>query len=455
MRNGFLGSVAAMLAGTGFALGQAGPGLSARVPPPDQMSKPATSTGTSPSEGGTGAGTGTDTTKESSKPADQTKSTAGLPGDWANAAGEDSCGHFKTTAEFLFYFTKPGRDLPPLVQAGNVGPTGTIIPAQGQGNPDLAGTTGAEFSYGFFTGGRIAGAYEWCDCESCGIEASLFFLPKISTDFTVGSEFVTRPFSDAVTGLETGLIVAFPTLSTGSVHIVANTQVWGAEVNAYKNIIDDPIVAGIRLAVLAGFRYMEVDEDLSVQSITSFNQNLVNFPTFTSFSGNTIQVNDKFLTRNQFYGGQVGVNIRAFGDLGNFDFIVKLGLGTNDEEINITGNQVRTTPAGITTVSNGGLLALPSNIGIFKKDQFTIIPEVDLNWSIPLYHNLSLNLGYDFIYFNRMVRAADQIDRDINPFLIPNFGTSFTVNPLGRPKVPFFQSAYYTHGFNVGFEFVW
>jgi hypothetical protein len=462
MRNGFLGSLAALLAGAGLAFGQAGPGLAVRMLPPDQTAAPALSAATSESRGTGSSGVGSSGpgsaagTKETSQSASTAATSTGLPANWANEMPCSSYGHFRGDAEFLFFFIKDGRDVPPLIQAGNAGPGGQIIPAQGEGNVDLAGTTGSEFSYGLPTGGRFWTSYECQDCESWGIQAGIFFLPKISTNFQVGSEFLSRPFSDATTGLENALVVAFPGLASGNFIAVANDKNWGAELNVYKHIIDDPIVDGLRVGVLAGFRFQEADEDLSVQSVTSFNTNLAEFPQAIGFAGNQIQVNDKFLTRNQFYGGQVGIFMRKFGDLGNFDARVILAMGTNDEEINITGSQVRSRPDGTTTVTPGGLLALPSNIGAFHKDQFAIIPEVDLNWNIPLGSHFAINLGYNFIYWNRMVRASDQIDRDVNPNLVPNnLVPVATLNPLPRPSVPFFQSNYYIHGFNAGFEFTW
>ena len=85
---------------------------------------------------------------------------------------------------------------------------------------------------------------------------------------------------------------------------------------------------------------------------------------------------------------------------------------------------------------------LPSNIGTFHKDAFSVVPEVDLTASYHLNEHVRLFAGYDFLYWSSVVRPGRQIDRTLDETEIPNFDTPGTVAPAGqnRPMVLFQRS---------------
>jgi hypothetical protein len=123
---------------------------------------------------------------------------------------------------------------------------------------------------------------------------------------------------------------------------------------------------------------------------------------------------DRFDTRNRFYGGQVGT--RAEYCWKNFvaGFTGKLALGASIERININGATEIFPPSGRTIVNQGGLLALPSNIGEYNRSEFAVVPEIGINVGYQVTDHIRLFVGYTFLYESDVVRAGDQIDRGIN-----------------------------------------
>ncbi len=97
---------------------------------------------------------------------------------------------------------------------------------------------------------------------------------------------------------------------------------------------------------------------------------------------------------------------------------------------------------GVTRNFVGGLLAEPSNIGSFHKDQFSVVPQVDLTLSYHIDQHWRIFGGYDFLYWSSVVRPGQQIDRTLDETQIPNFEPAGTVPSAGqnRPAVLFQRS---------------
>lgn len=326
----------------------------------------------------------------------------------------------------------------------------------GEGAVSLVGGVGAGLNFEGQPGGRITIAYWWDDCQTYGWDTSFLFVPKFSLNYrTENCPFLGRQFCDAYTGVESSLLVAYPGIATGNITISAGTFSWGAETNFYANLMDDPIVDGYRVDFLVGFRYLELNENLNISSVTSF------FRTgqtglFVPFQGSSIQVFDAFANRNQFVGGQFGFVYTMFGEVGDLEIKGKLAFGSNHQTNLITGWQVRTDAGGGITESRGGLLALPTNIGRHKHNEFTIVPEMTATMRFRLCDNLFFRVGGTFIFWNRIIRPGDQIDRNVDLTQLPNFGTPGSQQAsLGRPGVNFNQSEFAIYGLNLGLEFRW
>jgi hypothetical protein len=254
---------------------------------------------------------------------------------------------------------------------------------------------------------------------------------------------LARPFFEQNNGQEFSQISTRPDLATGSISVDSPSRFWGAELNWREKFCCG---CNYRVDVLAGFRYLELDESLNIT------EDLLALPTVPTFGGDTIIVSDRFGTRNQFYGGQVGVDGEYRLGSWFIDGRAKIALGDNHETLNIGGNQVITTPAGVTSVFTGGLLALPSNIGHFNKDVFAVVPEVGLKVGYQFSDCLRFTVGYDLTYWSRVIRPGGQIDTVLDANQIPNFGANAPPVANPRPVVLFRETDFWAQGISFGVE---
>jgi hypothetical protein len=249
-----------------------------------------------------------------------------------------------------------------------------------------------------------------------------------------------------------------PGLATGGITAHTQADMWGAEANVWKNIYYYPTGTTGSVSMMGGFRYQEFNSRFDVNSFSVFNQNLAAFPAFASFAGNSLGVSDSFAAHNRFYGGQFGISGQWWpGDWLFIDVGFKLALGVTSEDLDIAGSQVRTLANGTRVVSEGGLLALPSNIGSHHLNKFSQVPELDFKVSIPLLNSVTLSTSFSALYWSRIVRPTQQIERNIDITQIPNFPPAAAAVPtgLGQPSVPFRQSDLWLLGLHLGLEVRW
>jgi hypothetical protein len=127
----------------------------------------------------------------------------------------------------------------------------------------------------------------------------------------------------------------------------------------------------------------------------------------------------------------------------------KVGLGNNRQQVRINGSTT-TTSAGASVTVPGGLLALPTNIGEYTRNEMAVLPEMNLNLRYDITCNLRATLGYTVIYMDNVVRSGDQIDLGINPSQI---GGALAGDP--RPAFSFVEDDLFVHGVNAGMELRW
>jgi hypothetical protein len=362
-------------------------------------------------------------------------------------------------AEYLIWFLAGPRDSMPLASTGLLGSPGTVVLGS-LGDADRNSKRPA-------AGGRFTVAYwqiqdnAWVPggIRDLGAEAVFFFVAQRSAGFNIGSASnLGRPFFDLNDQTESRFLVAGPGLATGSVAARVEAEVWGAEANLWKNVYCNyPGTTG-SLSVMAGFRFLDYHARLNIGSVSVFNQDLTNFPSFLPFAGSTLQVFDAFSTHNWFYGGQIGVNGKWWPEEWiQLEMGMKLGLGATSEDLTITGFQVHTRPDGTRTTTPAGLLALPSNIGNYHRNVFAQVPELDAKVAVPVFHHVTLSTGFTALYWSKILRPALQIDRDLDITQIPNFPASASAHPTGlmKPGVPFKQSDLVLLGLSLGFGVNW
>ena len=121
------------------------------------------------------------------------------------------------------------------------------------------------------------------------------------------------------------------------------------------------------------------------------------------------------------------------------------------QRLDIAGSETIVAPNGSSQSFNGGLLALPSNIGQFGKTKFSFVPEIGVTVGYQLTDKIRLYAGYNFLYWTNVIRPGGQIDRILDVTQIPNF-TIAGATPAGqnRPAVLFRESDYWAQGIVIG-----
>jgi hypothetical protein len=318
-----------------------------------------------------------------------------------------------------------------------------------------------------WSGGRFALGYWLTESDpwvpgrtlrDAGAEAVFFFLGERSVGTRIDSSAALfRPFFDLNNGANTGILLAAPGVATGAIATNATLSLWGSEANFWKTVYTDAPGTTFSVAVMAGFRNLNLDQDLTINTTALYNQNLQSFPALMPLAGSRVATDELFATRCNFYGGQFGIGGQFYVlDRIVVDATAKLALGTTHEEIRIEGSTVRVAPGGTTAVASGALLALPSNIGHFRRDTFAQVPELSAKASWPVLEHLTLSMGFTALYWSRIVRPGEQIDRGIDVTQIPSFsGAAAPPSGLNRPAVPFNQTDFWALGLTLGAEVWW
>jgi hypothetical protein len=232
---------------------------------------------------------------------------------------------------------------------------------------------------------------------------------------------------------------------------------WGLEANAWHNLCHDYPETTLSVDACAGFRYLEFNPRLTINSTSVFDKNITDFPIYTSFSGDRIDTYEQFAIRNQFMGVQYGVVAKLVFDDLLISLASKIALGVTRENLQVTGQELRTFPNGAQTLSQGVLLALPSNIGRFGRQRFGYVPDFDFTLAYPVWKHLTLKIGIEALYWNRIIRPTDQITRTIDITQIPNYPLGLQATPTGlnQPSPALRQSDLWLIGTSFGIEVVW
>jgi hypothetical protein len=341
---------------------------------------------------------------------------------------------------------------PPLVTTGPIESLGVL---------DQSGTTvlfGGDIDHHERNGGRFAIGMWLDDGQTLGVEGNYFFLGRDSVDFSAASSggpdavLLARPFFNILGNTQDVQLTAFPNIAAGRIDISHSSQLQGAEANAICRLCGDDgcgCDSGYRVDLVGGFRYLRLNEDLTLDEHARFLERGL----AEAFGFQSAAVTDQFGTDNHFYGGQLGV--RAEWRRGRVWVNARgtVALGGTDQHVRINGATALTRPNGTTDTLPGGLLALQSNIGNYRRDEFSVVPEIGLNVGYRVSGHLRAFVGYTFLYWTQVVRPGEQLDVSLNTTQIP---TSRTFGPLAGPARPAFlfkDSDFWAQGLNFGLEF--
>jgi hypothetical protein len=293
--------------------------------------------------------------------------------------------------------------------------------------------------------------------ETWSIESSGFSLQKKSLGIAAlsdptGLPNFTRPTIGAETGAEEAIfLVSFPGAFAGGIVIDTSTRLWGVEANVAKNLGRGDVFG---IDVLGGYRFLGLDEDLTIADSSRVLEGGAGFFLGELITeGGYLAKTDVFDVSNNMHLVQLGA--RAELSLGKVYILAKarVGLGVNHEVLEINGSSSVLRPDGTTATTPGGLLAVSSNMGRHTNDEFVVVPEVGVNVGFNVTDRLRLFAGYNFLYISDVLRPGEQVNRVINPSLVPTNQLFGTNNTLQFPFPSLKSTDFWAHGLNAGIAF--
>lgn len=353
------------------------------------------------------------------------------------------------TCDYLIWWIEDSPLPIPVVTTSTNNPPGPLSGQIGQpGTQVLLGNS--KLDYRSFSGvsPTIGG---WVDENRFfGLESTGFLLEHRTVGFVASSDATGTPVLfvpfDTPAGLESGTAVAMPSglltpPTTGSLVVASAIRLWGAEANSIFQLLNSGAFSG---QLLAGVRYVDLGENLSLQANSA-----IGGP-----APMTLAQSDSFDTHNQFAGGQIGSRLAYSTGRLSMDFLGKVALGSTHQVVNVAG--MTTTTGGILpAVIDGGIFAQPSNSGRSTRDEFTVLPEMELKLGYGLLPNLRTYVGYTFLYWSSVARPGDQIDRTVNVSQNLALGGGGTLVGPARPGPQLNQSDLFAHGVRMGLEWDW
>ena len=365
--------------------------------------------------------------------------------DWWDPAyaAEQSCQPaYYVRGEYLHWWLS-GDDTPPLVttspqgtprlQAGVLGQPGTTV---------LFGDD--ELSDEGRSGARIVLGRQLTSCTK--IEAEWFDLGETGEDFTAtstGNPILARPFFNVVTVAQDAFLVAYPNVREGTIFATTTSRFMGGLNNIYKDWDPGINIDGAQLSMGWGLRFLRLEENLSIgDSLTSVD------PAGPVPVGTQFATSDAFGTTNNFIGFNLGLRSQWQHERWNLSCSSNLGIGQTGSKVNISGRSSTTTPAGATTNFNGGLLALPTNIGNYERYELGFVPQIQLKLAYEITRNARIVVGYDSMLWTSVVRPGDQIDPSLNL-------SQASGQPLvgqASPTFSFQESLLWVQGVSIGGE---
>ena len=345
----------------------------------------------------------------------------------------------------------PGQTFPtPVRNAGVLGVDGTVILF---GDNDIMNETRS--------GGRLIFGLPLDYEQRLSIEAEYLGLDEAQVNFSAtsnGNPILARPFFNLATqpnniAQESSELVAYPNVIRGTVGVDASSQFEGGAVRLkYLMCCTEGCVpslvrrrgdvpGGYKLELTGGYRFLRLDDSLAIT------EDLATIP-----GPGTFNLTDSFKTQNEFHGLEIGMLMQTRRGRWTMDWTSRIGIGNTNGTSTIFGQTIIDNGQQAVT-HQGGLLAQTTNMGTFSASDFAVVPELGVNLGFDLTPRFRVLVGYSMIYWSRVLRAGDQIDRDVNPNLIPP--ASQPITGALRPEQSFVWTDFWAQGFSVGLEGHW
>jgi len=304
-----------------------------------------------------------------------------------------------------------GMQLPALATTSPAGTPRETVGRLGESTTQylVAGSAANQPRSGF----KIDAGFWFPSNDQLGLEAGFSTLSSQSSIYALssdGSTILARPFFDKTNAAQQAVLVAFPGVSAGRIDVQAQS---GNFYESHIDLVERTIDSGtFRAESIIGYRFYRYDERLFIQQTV--------LPGAPFATGTAISSFDDFKTRNEFHGLDLGLRYKFLvRDDFNLGLLAKVAVGRVNRDISILGAQQTFVPGQPLATDQGGVLALASNIGHQAKSDWAVLPEFGLTLGYNVRPNLRFNVGYTLFLMQGISRAADQVDININPNLLP------------------------------------
>lgn len=370
------------------------------------------------------------------------------------------CECWWASADFLLANIRPAPLPGPLVTRGFFDPTLGL----GDPLPGVPGQPGTAVLFGdrnlnFDTLPGVRGEMGfWLDQDNTySLAVTGFWLAEQTERFTFTADPAGRPLLarivfDPDQNRFRALGVSVPGLLTGFIDINAKAELFGGEINFGCHLYNK--TKHCQFEFLTGFRYLQLQEDLTFQDsrtplvagVLVFQQTAVDPPAL-------VTTEDRFETTNRFFGLQFGGKLHWQPHWFFLDLTGKVALGINEQTVVIDGSStlVSNTLGVPNRTVQGGLLAQTSNIGVHKRNRFAGVGEFGINVGADITHWLRLRAGYSILLWTNVARAGDQIDLTVSQGQVP-VSPEFGLVTGNQPGFSFREQLFWVHTFSVGAE---
>ena len=207
--------------------------------------------------------------------------------------------------------------------------------------------------------------------------------------------------------------------------------------NLLHNIMSPAGCVSYRVDFIAGYRNYSLDDNIRIT------ENLVEQGLYH------YDIEDSFRATNEFHGCELGIITQVNRGRWSLEMLAKMAMGNNSSLVAINGSTDISREGDTPVHYDEGVMALQTNIGRYHSDQFVVIPQFGVEVGYDLTCSLRASIGYNFLYWANVARAAEQIDTNINTSYFPPAD-----NPHGDPA-PLFsrqESDFWAQGLNFGLE---
>jgi len=345
--------------------------------------------------------------------------------------------------EYSLFFLKNGPSPNVLLQSTPAGGGATNV--IGGVNDDFGQANGFRFNAGLWLN----------DCHTLGLGIGGFMVEQravlgAANSDAAGNPTLSRPFTNAVVVQAAQALVSSPGTLSGTFFSRSSSRLSGAEIYLINNLHHDKAMT---IDLLLGGTYVDLDESINLTQQTSRIGGVpLSFPGFPNNPAITgITINDHFRTRNQFYGGTMGVRGEYRLGAAFVNLTAKVGLGNNRQTIDIDGSS-QATGIGAGAVPGGFLAVTGGNIGRSTSNRFSILSEAGAAIGFQVASFARISVGYNFLYLNNVVRPGSQIDTVINTRLVPTSSNFNSLTGIASPVPTGKQDDFFANSINFGIE---